>query len=72
MIFFSIGKIETKTENEFTHIGHNQNTQDLRAADPYLVSTKEGLHAQSLHRTPDAEKAFDTSVMKSDYKPGKK
>ena len=66
------GKTETKPESEFEHLSHSGNTQDLKAADPYVTSKMEGLHARHLHENPDGEEAFGTSVMKSDYRPGKR
>ena len=66
------GKTETKPESEFEHLSHSGNTQDLKAADPYVTSKMEGLHARHLHENPDGEETFGTSVMKSDYRPGKR
>ena len=66
------GKTETKPESEFEHLSHSGNTQDLKAADPHVTSTMEGLHARHLHEAPEGEQAFGTSVMKSDYRPGKR
>ncbi|XP_070181641.1 uncharacterized protein [Littorina saxatilis] len=66
------GKVEPKSESDFFHLRHSSNTQDLIAADPYVTSKMEGLHACPLHELPDGEKAFGTSVMKSDYNPGKR
>ncbi|XP_061174243.1 uncharacterized protein LOC133183298 [Saccostrea echinata] len=61
------GKTEKNASVKFKHVSMSENTQDLKAADPYVVSKQESLMARAAHRDPLTEHAFTTSVMKADY-----
>ncbi|KAK3093873.1 hypothetical protein FSP39_021309 [Pinctada imbricata] len=63
------GKTENVSKSKYKHVSMSENTQDLKAADPYAVSKHESLMARAAHRQPDKEHAFTTSVMKSDFNP---
>ncbi|XP_048733223.1 uncharacterized protein LOC125649607 isoform X2 [Ostrea edulis] len=61
------GKTETNAAVKFKHVSISENTQDLKAADPFTVSKQESLIARAAHLDPPKEHAFTTSVMKADY-----
>lgn len=64
------GKTEKKQEGKpFLHFFVSQNTQDLKANDPYTVNTNESLRARDNHCRLPVEHAMRNSVMKSDFTP---
>ena len=63
------GKTEKVANAKFKHVSMSENTQDLKAADPYAVSKHESLMARFAHHDPRVEHAMTTSVMKSDFNP---
>ncbi|XP_048259678.1 uncharacterized protein LOC124146663 isoform X1 [Haliotis rufescens] len=63
------GKTEFIPDTKFGHLNASENTQDMKAADPYVSSSKEALTIRNLFEPAKTEAAFNTSVMKSDYTP---
>ncbi|XP_069116143.1 uncharacterized protein [Argopecten irradians] len=63
------GKSENVAPVKFTSLTISENTQDLKAADPKMVTNNESLMARAAYTCPEPEHAMRTSVMKADFKP---